>query len=608
MRPAFQCLVAFLSLITIAQAQISVDLESRKAEPAVTYGSLPDFPLPKTILFSAGPDEITADAQEWQRKGVNAFFLDFVARDWSSDIWATDGEAWTIGAADKTFQKTKQATSVARKLGSEVFLKVSFDHVFEWFNDTAWKKIENNFQQIAIFARDSGCHGIAVDIEYIGQQYDYNWTGYDYRGYTRADLFKKVRERMTRVARVMYDEFPNMVFLTFPECGFNLGTAIQTAWIEEAARRHAPGGVHYFTEKTYRNPNIRYVLAFAAEYNAMFHRLLTPPAWAYWRERCSIAAGVWPFGFDYQNTHDPGMTLDEFRQGIAASLMVSRRYNWLYSHNSREQMLGRKLEVYPDGVDILPYLKVMTDRQIITDPKYVALAKEIRALRLLDYSARLGIASSMSFIGPTDTPALRPFPAGFCNPHDQAAAWRLALDSFRGREVNLREHYRTVTDWLVLGPFSSDSKLSAHNTVLTPEQSLNLQAEYDGISGKIRWQERRQGGLTASFDLKKVFEPGEHVCAYALCFITSPIEQEAQFRIASNDAGKAWLGGKPVYDYPYEGSVYLDRDIVSVRLSKGTTPVLLKITNNLGNWGFVFRVTDSQGRPLTNLKFSLSPQ
>ena len=48
-------------------------------------------------------------------------------------------------------------------------------------------------------------------------------------------------------------------------------------------------------------------------------------------------------------------------------------------------------------------------------------------------------------------------------------------------------------------------------------------------------------------------------------------------------------------------------DIVPVRLPKGTTSVLLKITNNLGNWGFVFRITDLQGRPLTNLKFGLSP-
>jgi hypothetical protein len=282
----------FPVLLTLAQAQVATDMESRQAEPGMTYGAPADFLLPKTILFSASSDEIIADAREWQQRGVNAFFLDYVARDWSSDIWAADGEPWTIGESDKTFQKTKQATSVARKIGSEVFLKVAFDHPFEWFNDTAWKQIENNFRQMAIFARDSGCHGMAVDIEYIGQQYDYNWSGYDYKGYTRADLFKKVRERMTRVGHLLYDEFPDMIFLTFPECGLNLGTLIQVAWIEEAARRHAPGGVHYCMEHTYRNPNLRYMLAYGAQCNELFHRLLTARAWSYWRERCSIAAGV----------------------------------------------------------------------------------------------------------------------------------------------------------------------------------------------------------------------------------------------------------------------------------------------------------------------------
>lgn len=606
-RAWLRCANLFLGLAAGAHAQVAVDLESRKAEPGLRYSATADLPLPKTIIFSVGPEEIKADAHEWQRRGISAFFLDFVARDWSSDIWGADGEPWTIGASDKTFQKTKEATRVARQLGAEVFLKVAFDRVFEWFNDTAWKQIENNFRQMAIFARDSGCHGLALDIEYIGQQYDYTWSGYDYRGYSRADLFKKVQERMTRVGRVLYEEFPDMVLLTFPECGLNLGTAIQVAWIEEAARRHAPGGVHYCAEYTYRNPNIRYMLAYAAQCNEMFHRVLSRRGWSYWRERCSIAAGVWPLGFDYQNTHDPGLALEEFRQGLAGSLMVSRRYNWIYSHNSREQLLGRKLDVYTNGVDILPYLKVMAAREVVSDPKYASLAREIRGVRERNYSAELDLVPWMSFVGPSDTPTLRPMPATFCQARELEEAWRLALDYFHGRAVNLREHFATVTDWLLIGPFASDSKLSAHHAVFPPEQSLNLHLECEGMNGRVRWQEHHQEGANASVDLKKVFQPGEHVCAYALCFVTSPAEQEAQLRLASNDAGKVWLGGKLVHDYPHEGSIFLDRDIIPVRLPKGTTPLLLKITNNLGNWGFVVRFTDEQGRPLTNLKFSLSP-
>ena len=57
------------------QGRESTVLESTKAEPGVAYGVLPGFSLPRTIVFSVGPDEIIADAQEWQRHGVSAFVL-----------------------------------------------------------------------------------------------------------------------------------------------------------------------------------------------------------------------------------------------------------------------------------------------------------------------------------------------------------------------------------------------------------------------------------------------------------------------------------------------------------------------------------------------------
>ena len=65
------------------------------------------------------------------------------------------------------------------------------------------------------------------------------------------------------MTRMLYDEFPKTVLLTFPEQGLGLGGVIHRVWIEEAARRNAPGGVHYCTEWTYRNSNIRYVFGHA---------------------------------------------------------------------------------------------------------------------------------------------------------------------------------------------------------------------------------------------------------------------------------------------------------------------------------------------------------
>ena len=582
------------------------DLASKKAEEGLTYGKSNELPLPKTVLFSAGPDHIIADAEEWSRRGINAFFLDFVAREWSSDIWARDGKPWTIGESDETFQKAKQANEICRRIGSETFLKVSFDHYFEWFNDTAWQRAYNNFRQFAIFARDTGCTGMALDIEYVGEQYDFDWEGYTYDGYTRLDLVDKIRGRMTKVIQVLYDEFPDMVFLTFPEQGLSLGNVIHVAWIEEAARRNAPGGIHYCTEYTYRNPNIRYMFAYSWACNDLFHKLLSKRARKYWTEKCSISAGIWPFGFNHQAVYEPGMSLEEFRQGFAASLMLSSRYNWIYSHNCREQLIGRDLDKYTGDADLEAYLKVIADKDVATAPKYVALAKELRRMQLRDYSDDLGLMPFVSFAGPRDVPGVRLMPTGFCNLRDIEESWRVALDYFEGAETSLREHFATQTHWMLIGPFENGEGFSGHHAVYPPEESLDFDASCDGLTGKVRWHEHKQEGRRASVDFTKIYEPTEHVCAYAACYVTSPKEQDVQIRLGTNDSGKLWLGDRLIFDYPYEGTAFLDREVIPVTLPAGTTPILFKICNGELNWGFVFRITDTQGRPLENLRFSVT--
>ena len=600
------CLMTALALPACAGAAVVAEA-SAVAEPGLEYGAAAELPLPKTILFSAGPEAIAKDAEEWARHGVNAFFMDFVAREWSSDIWARDGKPWTIGASDETFQQAAAANEVCRRIGSETFLKVSFDHCFEWFNDIAWQQANHNFRQFALFARESGCHGMALDIEYVGEQYDFDWEGYDYDGYTRADLVAKIRERMTRVIQILYDEFPDMTFLTFPEQGLGIGAHIHAVWIEEAARRNAPGGVHYCTEYTYRNPNIRYMFGHGWVCNSVFERILSKRAWQYWQEHCSIAAGVWPFGFNYQSVYDPGMPLEEFKQAWAASLMMSPRYNWIYSHNCREQLIGRDLDKYDGDADLNAYLDVIAKKELVTTPEYVALAKELRALQQRDYSAGLGLLPFVSFAGPEDVPRAMLAPADSCDPSVLAPAWEAALSYFLGSGIVLNTVFPTQPDWMLIGPFPNPGDFEGHHAVYPPEELIDLSGAYEGVSGPVRWIEHHRDDAKLSVNLKKVYEPTEHVCAYGLCYVTSAEEREVQLRIGTNDSGKLWLGGKLVYDYPREGTALLDRDIVTATLPKGTTPILVKACNGELNWGFVFRITGTSGRPIEDLSFSLSP-
>lgn len=582
-------------------------------EPGLHYGKVDGLPLPKTIFFGAGLDDILADAEEWSRHGVNAYFVDYVAREWSTDIWAVDGKPWTIGAADETLQKAKQATAKCRKIGAETFLKVSFDHTFDWFDDVAWQKINHNFRQFAIFARDAGFDGIALDIEYIGQQYHFDWKGYDYKGYTRQDLVKKIDQRMTGVMRILYDEFPHMVFLTFPEQGLGLGSVVHRSWVEEAARRNAPGGFHYCTEYTYRNSNIRYVFGHVWGCHEMFHRILSERAWKYWQKKCSVVAGVWPFSSDDYRLYGPGIPLAQLEQGLAGTLMVSPRYNWIYGSYTQRQLIGRDLDKYTGPENIQAHLQALADRKMVTDPKWVALAKELRQGVLRDYSADLGLIPLPTLLGPSDSVRIQLMPTSPAMPDahnaDYEQAWELGLKLFRGEEVSLRQTFNTITDWMVIGPFGDKQAASGcHDTAYPPETSQNLAAEYTGYEGKkLRWQRLPRDDAKMTVDFKSIFTPTENVCAYALCYITSAEEKKVQIRLGTNDFGKLWVAGKLVYDNPHDGQAILDRDIVPVTLPKGTTPILVKVSNAKVDWGFVFRITDEMGKPQSDLKFRLSP-
>ncbi|MBI5094932.1 MAG: hypothetical protein HZB26_21165 [Candidatus Hydrogenedentes bacterium] len=602
-------LLGLVSGLHVTWAQTApIPVPEKQLVPGLTYGKSDELTMPKCILFSCSPEEILADGEQWSKLGISAFFLESGAREWSSDIWGVDKKPWTIGASDETFQKTLKANELCKRIGSETFLKISFDHMFEWFNDAEWRQIENNFHQFAIFARDSGCTGMAVDIEYVGDQYRFEWEEYKYDGYTRQDLIKKVHDRMTRVMQAMYDEFPNMIFLTFPESSLNLSGVIHTAWIEEAARRNAPGGVHLCTEGSYRSPNINYMFGRAWVVNDVFHRLLSNKAKKYWEAKCSIAEGIWPFGFDYQQVHDPGMTYDEYRQGFAGALMASSRYMWVYSHNSREQLIGRGKAEHMNDEDLAKYRNVMTVREMVTTPKYVAVAKDLRKLRMRDYSPELGVTPAVRTMGPNDTPSIGLAPADSAVTKERERWWKFALDYYEGKPVDMRGLFETQTHWMLIGPFPSDDRFSGHFAVYPPEQKLDLAGEYDGVNGKVRWTEFRQEVPGAFVNLAKVFTPTEHVTAYALCYVTSPREQKVQVRVGTNDAGKVWFGGKLIFEHPGESSAYLDDRIIPATLPNGTTPILIKVSNRLAKWCFVFRLTDMDGNPLKDVTYSVSPR
>lgn len=586
--------------------------DGKQAVAGVTYGNVPELPRPRTILYSVSPTALAKDADSLRKRGFDAFFITGVASEWSTDVWGSDGEPWTVGHADKNWQLVRKATERCKQLGAETFLTMAFSHRFDWFDDLAWQKIENNFFQFALFAKTAGCTGVAIDIEYIGEQYSFGWEGYDYAGYSRCDLVAQVRKRGRQIARAVFEAFPEVRFLTFPEQGYNLGTWLHVEWIEEAARRKAPGGIHFCLEYTYRRPNIRYMFAHAWQNNRVLQSLMSEKGKSYWRKRCSIAEGLWPWGEDPDDSgHAAAPTPEEFRQAMAASLMAGSRYNWIYAHDAYETMLGRDNKAYPKQPPVAEYLPVLRERQMVTDPVYVRLAQELRRLQLRDYGPDLGLALVPSMIGPREELAIEIMPRSIYGPSRNAALqdsiWEAGRRVVRDGAVNMAKLFPAQTDWMLMGPFANHDK-KGFAAVYPPEQSNDLHVEADGLNGKVTWTEYHCPPGSVMVNLAKQFSPSEEVCAYALCYAKTARPCTVQIRASGNDTWKLWVGGKLVHESADEGRIILDREILPVTLPTGTTPILMKVCNNKRDWGFVLRITDFNGRPVSGLNTSLKPE
>ncbi len=588
------------------------EFQAYTLEPGLHYGPAKGkLPLPKTILYiPITAKQLAREARQWADWGFGGFFLNFAHAQWQTNVWALDGNPATIGENDATFQAVKTANDSSRKYGLENFFSISFNKFLpDWFDDIAWQKITENFRQFAIFARETGCTGISLDIEYIYPQYDLKWPGYVYDRHTPEELVQEVRERMTALYEAMYREFPKMVLITLPQQKLNLGTHFITSWIEAAARHQAPGGVHLFGEYTYRRPNIRYVFMEEMLYSQQILDHLSPKARAYFQKYGSLAEGVWMFGSD---RHDPrdvknedfvGNTPAQFRALYANSLMLSRRYNWIYG---RDGFSDREQKAYKGKQDLSIFRRIVQEKQIVTNPKYVKLARSIRNLTGEDVSRELDLGADYRLDGPRDDVLVGIFPRKLLRrAHREALSKKLKAlgeKEFWGHFQNFWKIFGTQKSWSLIGPFDNEANRGL-TTAFPPEREFDPAKFYRGKTEPVHWFAYADWTPRGSVDFTRIFRPKDNVCAYALSAVRSPMRQKVFIRLGTNDGCILWVNGKRVFTQPKPGRAILDKDIVPVTLKKGENRILLKVCQGGAGWGFYFRVTDERGQPISNLTF-----
>jgi hypothetical protein len=197
-----------------------------------------------------------------------------------------------------------------------------------------------------------------------------------------------------------------------------------------------------------------------------------------------------------------------------------------------------------------------------------------------------------------------------------------------------------IRDWSVIGPFPYGI-FKGHWTAYPPEEEIDLEAVYEGLDipslgesaraytgmpqapqiiepgdaipdkfrGKVRWQQVQSDNYILNVDDVLGTASVGHVLGYALTFVWSPTDRDAELRVVGDNSWRVWLNGDVVAERPGYISWQDFREMFGVsspvRLHSGWNAVLVKVGKGYraatGVMGLMCRFCDAQGHPLPDL-------
>ncbi len=202
-----------------------------------------------------------------------------------------------------------------------------------------------------------------------------------------------------------------------------------------------------------------------------------------------------------------------------------------------------------------------------------------------------------------------------------------AIEILRGIGASAVPQFRKAgfaitNDWIIISPFDNSGN-SGFDRVYPPEICLDTSTFYAGkdrivgwgMIGEDKWDDRRWDiyfnlGYTHfdSFERTGIEFNWNNLrtesVAYVLTYIDVPDDMDAQIRLGSAGAIKMWVRNELKHRVDVKRQAVPDQDIIPVSLVKGRNAVMLKVCNNLTNsWGFYFRVTDLEGKPIPGISY-----
>jgi len=151
--------------------------------------------------------------------------------------------------------------------------------------------------------------------------------------------------------------------------------------------------------------------------------------------------------------------------------------------------------------------------------------------------------------------------------------------------------------WLICGAFPIESKsMVAQDYLVAMGGELNCRptvwSEVDAPDSHPKRWRKYSSPTPTTLNLASIFEDKTLVVAYAYCRIESDRAQSVKATFGSNDGIKIMLNGQTLYQHFIKRNLIPDEEAISLPLQKGQNPLLLKIFQQKGDWGFSFRLPD----------------
>src|SRR5262249_40570605 len=173
-----------------------------------------------------------------------------------------------------------------------------------------------------------------------------------------------------------------------------------------------------------------------------------------------------------------------------------------------------------------------------------------------------------------------------------------------GQTVDLPTQLGFIQDWRVVGPFPNEKEQGV-SAPYPPEKAIDLNAEYDGKSGKIKWQPYVSHQDYGMVDLNTGVGKHLNAAAYALAEFNSADAQKVDIRIGCYTVFKLWVNGELILERgdAYTGMSF-DNYIAQAQLKPGKNSFLMKVCQaeppaQLPKlWQFQLRIADSSGKAI----------